>query len=186
MKATIAYLTEETLANLGSSLLFQANETANVGYETARLPFHVSLKQPFKVESLETIESFFDRFASEIRPVKIKLDELTVYRNGLGGIDMGCLSIRIVNDELKQVQNKLFAKLKNEIGDCPAPFDDNYMFHMTIAIGKADFRKYQIAYEYLKTKIPQTEFVLDRLALFLYTDDNLLPGTYFCYKIIKC
>ena len=43
--------------------MVEANRYGKMGGEMARLPQHVSLKQPFVIPSLENMEVFFDGFA---------------------------------------------------------------------------------------------------------------------------
>lgn len=183
MKATIVCLADDKLSNLGSLLLLKANEISSVGYEMTRLPFHVSLKQPFEVKNLKTAEDFFDEFAKSFRLIEFTFEKLSVFRSRLGGLDTGGISISIYNDQLKKLQDELFTELKNKIGQCPAEHDSDYIFHMTIAIGKENYENYEKAYETMKNQIPKDKFVLYKLALFIYTDDKIIPGTYFCYKI---
>ena len=181
MKATIVLLADNKLSNIGNSLLYEANCISEVGYEMTRMPFHVSLKQPFVVEDLATIEKLFDEF--DFKPVKIKFEKLSCFPHWLGSSDTGGMFLKTESKELRDLQKKLFGELKEKIGDCPAEHDNDYIFHMTIAIGDAKYSNYVKAYEVLKDKIPKDIFTLDKLALFIYTDDTIKPGTYFCYKI---
>ena len=83
------------------------------------------------------------------------------------------------------MQKDLFEILEEKLGPCPAEHDSDYVFHMTIAIGGADYESYEKAYTILKEQDFQKEFHFDRLGLLYYDDDNIKPGTYFCYKMAK-
>lgn len=48
MKATIVLIADDDAENFGRKLMFEANKYGKMGFEMARLPQHVSLKQPFK------------------------------------------------------------------------------------------------------------------------------------------
>ncbi len=187
MKATIVLIAENEVQNYGSKLLLKAHQIGKVGFEMTRLPYHVSLKQPFLVPSLEEIEEFFDEYAEKSSPVDINFEELVVYpNNAIGGEPSGCLSIRIKKtEELEKMQKVLFDKLESRFGPCPAPFDDNYVFHMTIAIGKAPFENYKRAYDTLCKSDYRSSRKFNKMGLLYYEDDNILPGTYFCYKTVE-
>jgi hypothetical protein len=96
MKATIVLIADDEVENYGRKILLEANRIGKVGFEVTRLPFHVSLKQPFTVPSLEEMEVFFDKFAKEVSPRELNFEELVVYpNNAIGGEPSGCLSIKI-------------------------------------------------------------------------------------------
>ena len=59
------------------------------------------------------------------------------------------------------------------------------MFHMTFAIGGADYDSYQKAYDELIKDDYNKSFRYSRLGLLYYDDDNIVPGSYFCYKICE-
>ncbi len=62
MKATIVLIAD----NYGRKLMMKANRHGKMGVEVARLPQYVSLKQPFVISGLESMEVFFDGFAKEL------------------------------------------------------------------------------------------------------------------------
>ncbi len=187
MKATIVLIADTEGENFGRRIMLEAHRAGDLGFEMARLPQHVSLKQPFVIPGLEEMEQFFDEFAKEQKPVQIQLEQLHLYPNSvLGGKPSGCMSIEVkASAELKQMQQNLFQKLQDRFGNCPAEHDDDYMFHMTVAIGGAPFSHYQKAYEALAEKVFSQTFVFDKLGLLYYDDDNIHPGTYFCYKVMQ-
>ena len=164
-----------------------AHKLGDLRFEMARLPQHVSLKQPFSIPSLEEMEDFFDTFAKEVKPVKIKMEELELCpSNVLGGLPSGCLSFRTEQtEELKAIQKNLFVQLEERFGPCPAEHDNDYVFHMTVALGGAPFENYQKAYEELSKRVYDGEFSFGRLGLLYYDNDAISPGTYFCYKVVE-
>lgn len=186
MKATIVLIADDEVENYGRKILLEAHRIGKVGFEMTRLPFHVSLKQPFVVPSLEEIEDFFDEFLEKVSPVDVNFEELVVYpNNSIGGEPSGCLSIRIKKtSELERIQKDLFANLEKRFGPCPAPFDDDYVFHMTVAIGKVPYENYKRAYDVLCKSNYNRSFKFNKIGLLYYDDDNILPGTYFCYKTV--
>jgi len=76
---------------------------------------------------------------------------LTVAPNdSIGRIQSGCMSIRAkTTPEMEAIQKQLSQKLEERFGPCPAAFDNDYMFHMTIAIGGGSFENYQKSIRYI-------------------------------------
>lgn len=62
MKATIVLIADNDAENYGRKLMLEAHRYGKMGFEMARLPQHVSLKQPFAIPGLENMEVFFDGF----------------------------------------------------------------------------------------------------------------------------
>ena len=52
---------------------------------------------------------------------------------------------------------------------------------MTFAIGGADYESYQRAYDKLIKSDYNQIFRFSKLGLLYYDDDDITPGTYFCY-----
>lgn len=58
------------------------------------------------------------------------------------------------------------------------------------AIGGAPFENYQKAWEYLNSdeevieELKQQSYAYNKIGLFYYDDNNIVPGTYFCYKVL--
>ena len=186
MKATIVLIADDEVENYGRKILLEAHRIGNVGFEMTRLPFHVSLKQPFVVPSLEEIDDFFDEFTKSVSPIEVNFEELVVYRNdAIGGEPSGCLSIRIKKElEIERLQKDLFADLEKRFGPCPAPFDDDYNFHMTVAIGKVPYENYERAYNVLCKNNYNISYRFHKIGLLYYDNDKIMPGTYFCYKTV--
>lgn len=185
MKSTVVLIADNDAENFGRKLMLKAHRYGKMGFEMARLPQHVSLKQPFKISSLEKMESLFDDFVKMLTPFDIKIVGMDIYPSDvLGGMKSGCLSLRVEQTpELVKAQNILNEKLYNVFGPCPAEHDDDYVFHFTFAIGGTDFDSYLKAYENLKKFNFRQSFKFNKLGLFYYDDDNIEPGTYFCYKV---
>lgn len=191
MKATIVLLANSEAENFGRNLMLEAHRAGDLGFEMARLPQHVSLKQPFSIPSLEEIAEFFVNYAKEQNPVEVIFEELEVCpSNVLGGNPSGVLSLRVKESEiLRKMQKELFTKLEERFGPCPAEHDHDYVFHMTVALGRAPFANYEKAHRELRADaelwkdMEEKAFCFDKLGLLYYDDDNICPGTYFCYKV---
>lgn len=186
MKATFVLLADIQAANFGRRCMLEANRAGDVGFEMARLPHHISLKQPFIISDLEMLENIFDEYVLEVNAISVPLLKLDCFPSNVFGYESGCLSIRAESTpQLKAMQKKLFDRLEATLGPCPAEHDSDYVFHMTIAIGGSSYENYEKAYQVLNKLDYHHEFIFDRLGLLYYHDDNIKPGTYFCYKIAK-
>lgn len=187
MKATIVLIADNEAENYGRKLMLEAHQAGNLGFEMARLPQHVSLKQPFSISNLSEMENFFDEFVQGIQPIEIQFEGLAVYsNNALGGVPSGCLSIGVKESQkLKDMQKLLFTRLEECFGSCPAEHDNDYWFHMTIALGGAPYENYKRAYDAISQRSFDQTFVFSKMGLLYYDDDNICPGTYFCYKVVE-
>jgi 2'-5' RNA ligase len=186
MKATIVLLADIEAENFGRKCMLEAHRTGNVGFEMARLPHHISLKQPFRIPNLDRMEDIFDEFAMEWNALTVPLLELNYFPSNVFGYESGVLSIRAESTpQLVAMQEKLFELLEFRLGPCPAEHDLDYVFHMTIAIGGTSYENYEKAYQVMKKHDYHHEFQFNRLGLLYYDDDNIKPGTYFCYKIAR-
>ena len=89
-----------------------------------------------------------------------------------------------------EMQRDLFDKLEARFGPCPAEHDNDYVFHMTVALGRAPYENYIEAHrkmvgdESFQNSWKNREFRFSRLGLLYYDDDNICPGTYFCYRML--
>lgn len=186
MKATIVLLADVEAENFGRKCMLEAHRAGAVGFEMARLPHHISLKQPFKIPNLDRIEDIFDEFAKKVNAVMVPLLELDCFRTNVFGYESGGMSIRAESTPQLVVMQKILVELlESRLGPCPAEHDSDYVFHMTIAIGGASYENYERAYQELKVLDFHKKFRFDRMGLFYYDDDNIKPGTYFCYKIAQ-
>lgn len=185
MKATIVLIANNEIEHYGKKLMLEAHKLGNLGFEMARLPQHISLKQPFSITNIEEFESFFDQFAKSIKPINIKFTHITMYPSSVFGYDSGCMVLCVEKTkELANLQSNLFTKLEKHFGKCPADYDNDYRFHMTFAIGGVPYENYEKAYNTMKQEKYEKECVFDKLGLLYYDDDSIRAGSYFCYKVV--
>ena len=181
MKAVFALLANNDLENYAKKLALRAHNIGKLGFEACRLPFHVSLKQPFDIPNVDTTEEYFDDFAKSISPVAIHFTGLDLFKANIMGNDSGCLLIKAERTpQLDELQKRFFAELSEKFGECKAEHDDDYVFHMTIAYGLAPAVQYDKVFNGLKGNDYNFESVFSQLGLFYYED--IKPGAYFCYK----
>ncbi len=185
MKATIVLIADNEAENFGRKMMLEAHKHGKMGFEMARLPQHVSLKQPFSIPNLEDMEAFFDDFAKKLSPFDIEFVDIDLFpSNVLNGVSSGCMSLRVKEtQQLLEAQRSLNEGLIAKFGPCPAEHDDDYIFHMTFAIGGAGFESYERAYDEMVKLDYKKSFRFNKLGLLYYDDDNIKPGTYFCYKV---
>ena len=185
MRATIVRVGNTEAQNCGAKLMLEANRLSQTGFETARLPFHVSLKQTFLINDFNDFERFFDDFAPTVAQIEIPFEALVFSpNNSIGGTPSGVLALCATRTaELDALQKRLFRELTDAFGPCPAEHDDDYIFHMTVAIGKAPYESYVRAYEELMKKPIPKSLCFDKIAFFYYDDDAISAGSYFCYKM---
>lgn len=186
MKATFVLLANIEAENLGKRILLDAHKIGGVGFESSRLPLHVSLKQPFTINSLEEIEGYFDEMVKKLHPFTIRLTDLDVIPSDVFGIASGLLWLNVEETSaLREAHNMLNCELEQRFGCCEADYDgERYHFHMTIAIGGKPFQIYEETYRQL-IKIYDQTHVFHEIALLYYDDEAIKPGTYFCYKRAK-
>ena len=113
MKATIVLIADNDAENYGRKLMLEAHRYGKIGFEMARLPQHISLKQPFVISDLENMEVFFDGFIKELHPFDIEFIDMDIFpSNVLGGIKSGCMSLRVKETpQLVDAQKKLNERL---------------------------------------------------------------------------
>ena len=141
MKATIVLIADYEAENFGRKLMLEAHKHGKMGFEMARLPQHISLKQPFRIESLEAMEEFFDEFAKTLSPFQVDFVDMDLFpSNVLGKVNSECMILRVKEtQQLVEAKQKLNEDLFEKFGPCPAEHDNDYVFHMTFAIGGASF-----------------------------------------------
>jgi 2'-5' RNA ligase len=187
MKATIVLIANNQTANLASKLLLEANRIGELGFDMTRLPFHVSLKQPFSINNLEEFEIFFDKYSKRLKPVNVHFEELVTWESKIFGYDSGVMVLKAEKtEELVNLHQDLNYQLEEKFGSCKADFDgDEYQFHMTIAIGGNTFSVYEKVLEEFRKRELDFNTNFNELALFYYDDDDIKPGTYYCYKRVS-
>lgn len=166
--------------------MLDVHQCSGLGFMSAKLPHHVSIKQPFKVEDFVELEQYFDDFSSSVHPIRIKLVEIQCVELSIFGIESGLLWFDVEDtEELRTLHNRLNSELSARFRNTQAPHDgERYHFHMTITIGGKPYTSYQDAFNKLKKKRYLLEYVYDEIGLFYYEYDEEQEklGDYYCYK----
>ena len=181
MKAAVVLLADYKTQNFARRILFELEQEYQIDYLASLLPAHVSLKQPFSFENMETLENYFDLLATQIAPFKIQLNEI-YYAEWSG---YGILGVNVnETDTLRKLHVQLNRELSKLFTDTSAPHDgDGYKFHMTIEMGNVKksnpFRTY---YNKIKDKKLNLSFMAEHIALFYYTGEDHL--SFINYKVL--
>ena len=181
MKAAIALLTDYKAQNLVRRIVFELDQKYQIDFFASLLPAHISLKQPFSFENMESLEAYFDSLAGQIRPFQVELDKIYYTEwNGYGILGMNVQE----TETLRRWHDQLNSELSQLFRDTSAPHDGaGYQFHMTIELGQVDkANPYRAYYEQLKDKKVNLTFQVEEIALFYYTGEG--QNSFICYKIL--
>lgn len=177
LKCTFALLTDDKTHNSIRKIAVEVNSIIDNGFNGALLPAHISLKQPFDINRIDSTEKFFDFFASAVPAMKIKMKSLYCWQSVIG-IEVEETSL------LRKLHNKLNAEL-HKISPHPAAlFDgDNYTFHLTIAFQGQNPENYRRAFQKVKNMSIPYECEINKIGMFIYNESSYLPGKFASYKI---
>jgi 2'-5' RNA ligase len=183
MKAAIALLSDYLLQNMARKMVYAIHQRAPIQFFGSLLPAHVSLKQPFTFEDLESLEAWFNSFSRQVSPFQIEFDH--VYYDQWDDYAIVGLGVR-ETPILRELHNRINRELKGVVMDPSAPHDgDEYRFHLTIELGKVGMTNpFKEFYESLPERRVEVSFTAEHLALFLYTENAIEPGSFICYKIL--
>ena len=183
MKAAIALLSDHHVQNFVRKMVYDIHQRASVKFFGSLLPAHVSLKQPFTFESMDTLETWFASFSRRVSPFQIELDH--VYYDQWNAYAIVGLAVH-ETPMLRTLHNQINRGLKSVVKDPSAPHDgDGYRFHLTIELGKIIMTNpFKEFYEALPEKRVKLSFTAEYLALFFYPEQVIEPGTFICYKVL--
>lgn len=183
MKAAIALLSDYFVQNAVRRMVYEISRHAEIEFFGSLLPAHVSLKQPFTVESMDALESWFEAFSKGVAPFHVELDQ--VYYSEWNEYAIVGLNVH-ETPILRSLHNQINRELKEFIHDPTAPHDgDKYHFHLTIELGKVGkVNPFQQFYKSLPEKHVNFSFTAESIALFFYADRAIQPGSFICYKVL--
>lgn len=186
MRATFALLADSEIHNLVRKLAWDAHAHYRTGAMVARLPPHVSLKQPFHVEDLAGLEAYMDGFARSIAPLRVHLTEIQLHPLVFEGTAYGLLWIDVQETpDLRRLHDRLNQELSQRFANTQADHDGAaYHFHMTVAMGGQPIEVYRTLYSALPDHRINRQFTARELAMFVYDDYTGPPGEFMTYKIL--
>ena len=186
MKAAFALLANSEIHNVVRRLSWEIHQNYRTGTRVASLPPHISLKQPFPVRDLSTLESYMQALADSIQPFEVMLTELQVIPISFEGTGYGLLWIDVEETRaLRNLHNQLNDELNQRFGHTPADFDgESYHFHMTVAMGGQPVETYRKFYSEIPDPKINLRFTVRELAMFVYDEPIGPTSEYLCYRIL--
>jgi len=186
MKATFALLANTEINNFVRKLAWEIHRKYHTGTSVCRLPPHISLKQPFEISDLPTLESYMDELADSITPFEVKFTELQLVPSNIEGIDVGLLWLDVQETEnLRQLHQQVNQELSQRFKNTQAAFDGEiYHFHMTVMFGGQPLEVYRKIYGDIADRRVNLHYMVNELAMFVYDEPLSLTGDYMTYKIL--
>lgn len=185
MYICIAALTDSVTQNNARKIAFDLSTNYDIGTLSARLPLHISLKQSFKVKSIEELEEYFDNFTCSLSPFYVKIEKTELLSMEDEFKTTQILWYKMVDSaELRNLHERLNSELYEHFGIQKQGFDgENWKFHSTIAY---DINKENVFNKYLAENdlsVSSKLVKIDKLAIFFSPNDKLTPGDFITYKI---
>ena len=186
MKATFALLANTEVHNLVRKLAWDIHRKYHTGTDVCRLPPHVSLKQPFAISKLASLEEYMDELAKSITPFEVYLTELQLVPLRFEGTEFGLLWIDVQETEtLRQLHNRVNEELSQRFGNTQADFDGmTYRFHMTVMMGGQPMDIYRKLFSEIPNAKVDLRYTVHELAMFVYDEPMGPEGEYLTYKIL--
>jgi 2'-5' RNA ligase len=133
LKVAFALLPDRELANRVSAAALAAHGATGGRLRWPRMPSHLSLTQPFAIESLPPVERYFDQLAKELEPIVVTLGGIEIQPPSANGPEaVVWVGVRAC-PALLEVHERLQRDLGAVVTDASAPFEgDGYRFHMTL------------------------------------------------------
>ncbi len=186
MRAAFAVLANIEAYNFVRRLAWDIHYQYRTSTIDARLPPHISLKQPFAIPDLGALEEYMDGLVRTIEPFEVKLTKLELRSITHQGKNYGLLWIAVQeNSALRALHSRLNLELSELLGEARGEYDgDEYLFHMTVMIGGQSTDVYRAAFVQIADKEVDLRYTVRHLAMFVY-DEPLGPqGEYLTYKIL--
>ena len=186
MKATFALLANAQVHNLVRKLSWNIHRKYRTGIEVCRLPPHISLKQPFDIFDLDSLEDFMSELADSISPFEIHLTGLELIDANIEGLETGILWLNVHETEiLRNLHNHLNQELTSRFGNVSAAFDGpDYHFHMTVAMGGQSLETYKKIYGEFAGHLENLQYTVRELGMFVYDEREEINAGYITYKIL--
>ena len=184
MKAAIALLSDYHIQNIARRMVYEISQHARIRFLGSLLPAHVSLKQPFTFEDMDSLESWLESFSREVTPFRIELERLYYdawEKYAIIGFEV------LETPLLRSLHNRINEELKDIVRDPSAPHDgDAYRFHLTVELGSVEAENpFKQFYDSLPEKQVDLSFMANHIALFFYPYEPIEAGSFICYKVLS-
>ena len=187
MKAAFALLANIETHNLVRKLSWDIHRKYRTGIDICRLPPHVSLKQPFDIADLSSLEEYMTVLANSIPAMELHLTGLKLIETSIDTYETGILWLGVQETEfLRMLHNRLNQELTARFGDVSAPFDGpDYHFHMTVAMGGQPIEIYRKIYNEFEGRLNSVQSTVRELGMFVYDEMEEVHSGYVLYKIMS-
>jgi len=133
LQVAIALLPDTELANHLSAAALAAHAASHGRLRWPRLPPHLSLKQPFAIESLPEVEQAFDQLAFEVGPLSVTLGTVEVQPPSLGSPEAVVWVGVEADPALMSLEQRIERELSGAAKEAASPLVSRaYRFHVTL------------------------------------------------------
>jgi len=133
LQAAIALLPDAELSNHLAAAALDVHAASFGRLRWPRLSPHLSLEQPFAVESLPALERSVNQLASELAPVRVKLGAIEVQPPSPGSPEAVVWVGVEADHELLELERRVDRELSIGATESDAPLvSDAYRFHVTL------------------------------------------------------
>jgi len=186
VKAAFALLVDADVQNLVRAVVWEIHRKYRTNIDVARLPQHVSLKQPFEITALGPVEQYMSELAASVPPVELHLTHLETVPARIENVDSAILWMDVEQTAALQA---LHARLNDELAsrfvNTAADYDGvTYHFHLTLMIGGQPLTIYQKIHAEYAHRLADLRADARQLAMFIYDERDSLNATYMLYRIL--
>ncbi|WP_461615050.1 2'-5' RNA ligase family protein [Clostridium sp. Marseille-QA1073] len=171
-----ALLVDYKISNYARKIVYDITNKYGASIEPALLPQHISLKQSFKVNSIDKIESYFDNLADSLKSFDLEFSKINLIevKDNENDIEILWLDVNEIR-YLRDIHNRLNKELLEKFEIPKSGFDgENFHFHSTLSFGynqKKDFKEIK---RELCDKDLNLRFTVKEIALFYSPDDECI------------
>ena len=186
MKATFALLADIQSHNLVRKLSWDIHQKYRTGIDICRLPPHISLKQPFDIDDLDSLTDYMTELAHSLEPFQTLLTHLELIETTMDGFHTGILWLNVEETEtLRGLHNRVNEELTARFGNVPAAFDGaDYHFHITVAIGGQPIETYRKIVDEFNDRLVNLQCTLREMVMFVYDERAAVNAGYMTYVIL--
>ena len=186
MKATFALLADSETHNLVRKLSWDIHQKYRTGIDICRLPPHISLKQPFDIDDLDSLTDTMTELAQGLEPFQTLLTHLELIETTMDGFHTGILWLNVAETEfLRELHDRVNEELTVRFGNVPAAFDGaDYHFHMTIAIGGQPIETYRKIVDEFNDRLVNLPCTIREMVMFVYDERTAVNAGYMTYMIL--
>jgi 2'-5' RNA ligase len=186
VKATFALLADDKTHNLVRKLSWNIHQKYRTDIDMCRLPPHISLKQPFDIDDLDSLTEYMSELAQGLEPFQTRLTHLELIEATMDGFHTGILWLNVAETEsLRGLHNRVNEELTARFGNVPAEFDGaDYHFHITVAIGGQPIETYRKIVDEFNDRLVNLPCTVQKMVMFVYDERTAVNAGYMTYMIL--